>query len=383
MQPMNLNQTFLRFDDMVDAFWDNIERYERMERRVLVVDMDAFYATVEQRDNPVYKGKPIIIVRRDRRTPVMAASYEAKRYGIRNGMPIGEAKMLCPDVVEVSADIGKYLAESMELLKICSSYSDIIEKPDFGLDEFILDVTKRTADYDGARAIGEQLKGDVKSRGLSASIGIAWNKLLAKMASKLMKPDGLTIITTREEAKRMLHSLPVSELYGVGKSTKNVLRSIRIETIGNLAERKLYELCNYFGDAKGVKLYTSARFVDNSDVVPFYVARERKSISHSYTLPFDTDDVGLVEYYMRGVADALENELGYSCWTSITLNVTDENFITSSASMRTTSKNKSEDVMNAAKILLPKVYRGGKIRGLGIQLSGLQDYHGGQLSLVF
>ena len=245
------------------------------------IDMDAFYASVEQRDDPQLRGKPVIVACRGNRSVVCAASYEARRFGVRSAMPAVRAERLCPDAVFVPPDFTRYRTVSRLAREIFKRHTDLVEP--LSLDEAYLDVTEDKTGLPTAtrvaRAIREQIRQELN---LTASAGVAPNKFLAKIASDWQKPDGLFVIRPTEVDPFLL-PLPVGRLPGVGKVIGERLENLRIKTVKNLRGLDLPTLESHFG-RYGLRLYELSRGIDNSQVVP---DRPTKSISVEDT--FDRD----------------------------------------------------------------------------------------------
>jgi DNA polymerase IV len=236
-----------------------------MMRKIIHVDMDAFYASVEQRDDPQLRGKPVIVAWRGNRSVVCAASYEARAFGVRSAMPAIRAERLCPDAVFVAPDFTRYRVVSSDVRNIFQRHTDLIEP--LSLDEAYLDVTENKTGLPTAtlvaRTIREQIRRELN---LTASAGVAPNKFLAKLASDWRKPDGLFVIQP-EEVDAFLLPLPVGRLPGVGKVTEEALTKLRIQTVSELRGLELSVLEDEFG-RYGVRLYELARGIDDSEVVP-------------------------------------------------------------------------------------------------------------------
>jgi DNA polymerase IV len=250
-------------------------------RKIIHIDMDAFYASVEQRDNPDLRTKPVIVAWKGNRSVVCAASYEARAFGVRSAMPAIRAERLCPAAIFVTPDFTRYRAVSKSVREIFKRHTDLIEP--LSLDEAYLDVTENKNGLPTAtlvaRAIREQIRQELK---LTASAGVASNKFLAKLASEWKKPDGLFVIQP-EEADRFLLPLPVGRLPGVGKVTEEKLTKLRIKTVGELRGLEVATLEEEFGRF-GVRLYELARGIDESPVVP---DRATQSISVEDTFEED------------------------------------------------------------------------------------------------
>jgi DNA polymerase IV len=233
-------------------------------RKIIHVDMDAFYASVEQRDDPQLRGKPVIVAWRGNRSVVCAASYEARRFGVRSAMPAVRAERLCPQAIFVPPDFTRYRAVSRSVKEIFNRHTDLIEP--LALDEAYLDVTQNKTGLPTAtqvaRAIREQIRQELQ---LTASAGVAPNKFLAKLASDWRKPDGLFVIQP-EEIDAFLLPLPVGRLPGVGKVTGEKLGKLGIQTVKDLRSLDLAALEQHFG-RYGRRLHELARGIDESEVV--------------------------------------------------------------------------------------------------------------------
>ena len=243
--------------------------------------MDAFYASVEQRDDPQLRGKPVVVAWKGNRSVVCAASYEARAFGVRSAMPAVRAERLCPSAIFLAPDFTRYRGVSKTVGEIFKRHTDLIEP--LSLDEAYLDVTTNKTGLPTAtlvaRTIREQIRNELR---LTASAGVAPNKFLAKLASDWRKPDGLFVIQPKQ-VDGFLLPLPVGRLPGVGKVTEEKLAQLGIKTVGELRGFELGKLENEFG-RYGVRLYELARGVDENPVVP---DRPTKSISVEDTFPED------------------------------------------------------------------------------------------------
>jgi DNA polymerase IV len=250
-------------------------------RKIIHVDLDAFYASVEQRDDPSLRGRPVVVAWRGARSVVCAASYEARRYGVRSAMPALRAERLCPDAVFVPPDFSRYRAASRAVRGIFERYAEHIEP--LSLDEAYLDVTRPRIDLGSATAIAERIRHEIREEtGLTASAGVAPNKYLAKIASDWRKPDGLFVIRP-QQALAFLAPLPVGRLPGVGKVTETRLRELGVESVGALREQPLPALHAAFG-RYGDRLFELARGIDEHAVVS---ERPTQSISAEDTFAED------------------------------------------------------------------------------------------------
>ena len=262
------------------------------ERVIMHVDMDAFFASVEQRVNPALRGRPLVVCGGGKRTVVAAASYEARPYGIGSGMPLYEAQKKCPDLLVVQADIPTYVDASVRVLKILQGFTPDVEV--YSIDEAFLDVTGSLMLFGGAERIARMIQERIdKDLRLTCSIGIAPNKLLAKLASGMHKPNGLQVIR-KEEIFALLEDLPVQEVWGIGPRLATYLHDMGITTCGQLGRIPLGILERRFG-LIGTMLYHMAKGMDDSPVASFGATPDAQSIGHSMTLDQDVcskDEIG-------------------------------------------------------------------------------------------
>lgn len=253
-------------------------------RTILHVDMDAFFAAIEERRRPELAGRPVVVGGHgdpNSRGVVSTANYAARRFGIRSAMPLREAYRRCPEAVFLAVDYAEYSRVSRELMEILSGFSDKVES--VGLDEAFIDITD--SPLGAPEEIGRELKARISERlGLTASVGIGPNKLVAKVASDLDKPDGLTIISEEEVAARFA-PLPARRIWGVGEVTEARLRALGIRTLGELADAPDELLAANFGENWGRSLKARARGLDDSPVVTEW---EPKSLSRETTFEEDT-----------------------------------------------------------------------------------------------
>ena len=250
-------------------------------RKIIHIDMDAFYASVEQRDNPELRGQPVVVAWQGNRSVVCAASYEARKFGVRSAMPAVRAERLCPKAVFLPPDFPRYRAVSRQTREIFKRHTDLIEP--LSLDEAYLDVSENKLNLPTATQVARAIREEIRRElNLTASAGVAPNKFLAKIASDWKKPDGLFVIQP-EEVDSFLLALPVGRLPGVGKVTEEKLKSFDVQTISDLREMDLATLEGRFG-RYGVRLYELARGIDKSEVIP---DRPTQSISAEDTFPQD------------------------------------------------------------------------------------------------
>lgn len=250
-------------------------------RKIVHVDMDAFYASVEQRDDPSLRGKPVVVAWKGKRSVVCAASYEARRYGVRSAMPAIYAERLCPEAIFVPPDFTRYKAASQSVRQIFQRHTDVIEP--LSLDEAYLDVTKNKLNLPTATLVAKTIRKQIWDElNLTASAGVAPNKFLAKIASDWKKPNGQFVIQPHE-VQAFLLPLPVGRIPGVGKVTEQRMAEAGIKTVGDIYAMDLPSLEEHFG-RYGLRLYELARGIDHNPVVP---NRVRKQISAEDTFPED------------------------------------------------------------------------------------------------
>jgi DNA polymerase-4 len=253
-----------------------------MARIVACVDMDAFFASVEQRDNPDLRGKPIAVTGAGERTVITTSSYEARKYGVKTAMTVYEAKRLCPSIILVTGDNKKYAQICTQLEEICLRFTPDIEI--YSIDEVFLDITASHHLFSGPDNLARTLKGTVKNElGLTCTVGMGPNVLIAKLASDLAKPDGLRWVD-EETVPSVLEHLPVKKLWGIGRHTEEKLRAMGITTCGELGRAPLSPLTKRFGIVgEHLKAMGNGRLERPLELDP----PEPKSIGHSITLPKD------------------------------------------------------------------------------------------------
>jgi DNA polymerase-4 len=250
-------------------------------RKIIHADMDAFYASVEQRDSPELRGKPVVVAWRGKRSVVCAASYEARRFGVRSAMAATHAERLCPEAVFIPPDFTRYRAASRAVREILLRHTDLIEP--LSLDEAYLDVTENKTGLATATKVASTIRQQIREElNLTASAGVAPNKFLAKIASDWRKPNGLFVIQPAE-VEDFLTPLPVGRIPGVGKVTGEKLAKLGLRLVGEIRARTLEELRTHFG-RYGQRLYELARGIDENPVVP---NRPTQSISAEDTFEQD------------------------------------------------------------------------------------------------
>jgi DNA polymerase-4 len=274
-------------------------------RKIIHIDMDAFYASVEQRDNPEYRGKPLVVggLPQGRGGVVATASYEARKFGIRSAMPSKQALQLCPHALFVRPRFAAYKEVSQKIREIFSRYTDLIEP--LSLDEAYLDVTTDKLNIGSAIDIAKQIKQAIKDElQLTASAGVSINKFVAKTASDINKPDGLTFIGP-SAIEAFMEKLPVEKFFGVGKVTAQKMKNMGLHTGEDLKKLTEDELTRHFGKA-GRFYYQIVRGIDNREVQPH---RETKSLAAEDTFPYDLTTTEEMEAELDKIAQTVCNRL--------------------------------------------------------------------------
>lgn len=350
-----------------------------MALNIMHVDMDAFYAAVEQQDNPALKGKPVIVGGLSNRGVVSTASYEARKYGVHSAMPIVEAKRLCPEGVFLPGRHDRYAEVSRQIFEIFYHYTPLVEK--LSIDEAFLDLTGCSRLFGDPIQIGKKIKEELYNKlGLTASIGLARNKFLAKLASDLDKPDGFFILEEKD-IDRILEPLDISKVWGVGKKTEKLLKSKGIDTIGRLKSLSLDELEMLLGK-NGIQLYYLSRGIDNRKVE---VNNQVKSISHEETFAENRVDKNLILASLLRMSIKVSRRLRKAGLqgSTIEIKVRYGDFTTYNRSVSlAVGTNKTDIIYEKAIYLLEKNRLLGKpIRLLGVGVSNLSPEGAQQLSL--
>jgi DNA polymerase IV (DinB-like DNA polymerase) len=340
-------------------------------RIILHMDMDHFFTAVEEREHPEYKGKPVVVGADPKqgkgRGVVSTSNYEARKSGVRSGMPISRAWKLCPEAVYLPPNFPLYIEASLKIMDIARKYADKFEQ--WGIDEAFLDVSGRVKDYAEAEALAKQIKREIlEKERLTCSIGVGPNKLVAKVASDYQKPDGLTVVK-EDQAEQFLVPLPVRKLLWVGRKTEAKLKAMGINTIGDLARYDPAVLAETFGVA-GTQMHLSARGIDRSEVEQ---RTEVKSISHETTFEEDTDDAEAVLKALDALAAAVAKEAVSQnlFFKTVTVKVRYENFETHTRSKTLQyMTNRTQDLQKTARELLQPYLRGTrKVRLIGARVS--------------
>lgn len=338
-------------------------------RKIIHVDMDAFYASVEQRDNPELRGKPLAVGGAAARGVVAAASYEARKFGVHSAMPSATAARKCPELIFVKPRFEVYRAVSQQIREIFAEYTPLIEP--LSLDEAYLDVTENLKDMPVATEIALEIRAKIKAvTGLNASAGISYNKFLAKMASDLNKPNGQAVITPKN-GPAFVEGLAVKKFHGVGPATAEKMLRLGIETGADLKAQSLQFLSEHFGKS-GPYFYGIARGIDERQVRP---DRVRKSIGAEDTFVQDIDDLDQATTELKPLADKVWNycqSKGLSGKT-VTVKIKYSDFTQATRSRTTTLPFANcNDILEAASGLLATVYPFKRsVRLLGVTLSSL------------
>ncbi len=340
-------------------------------RKIIHIDMDAFFAQIEQRDKPAYKNKPVIVGGPLNRGVISTASYEARKYGLHSGMPLSRAKKLCPGGIYVPVNMEKYLKESTRIRKIFFQFTPLVEF--IGCDEAFLDVTGCQKLFGNELEIARKIKGKIyEQTNLTSSAGIGPNKFLTKLASSIGKPNGFTVLDNTREIMEKVKLLPVSYLWGVGKVTEGELKSMGIETIGDLAGTPTEIIESKFGET-GKIIHKMSRGIDNRKVVP---NQEPRSIGREVTFSNDIDNCGTLKSTLLNLSKKISRNLRLKKYRGkvVTLKVRFSNFKTTT--MRVTLKKYTcsiLDIYHASVAILEKLdIERKKIRLLGVYISNLK-----------
>ena len=344
---------------------------EKRRRIIFHLDMDHFYTAVETRENPELKDKPVIVGADPKmgqgRGVVSTSNYEARKSGVRSGMPISRAWKLCPQAVYLPPNFPLYIQASNEIMAIARSFADKFEQ--WGIDEAFLDVSMKVKNFAEAEVLAKSLKQKIREKeNLTASIGVGPNKLIAKIASDHQKPDGLTVVA-EEDAENFLQSLPVRKLLWVGRKTEERLKAMGVNTIGELAHYDPSVLAENFGVA-GRQMFLMAHGIDRSEVQE---RGEVKSISHEITFEEDESEAEKILQALNSLAiEVSEEAVNQSLFfKTVTIKIRYENFETHTRSKTLQfMTNRPKDLQKTSReLLIPYLVPERKIRLIGVRVS--------------
>jgi DNA polymerase-4 len=351
------------------------------KRVILHIDMNAFFASVEQQANPALRGKPIAVIGSAKRTVITTCSYEARAYGVKTGMNVWQARQKCPDIILVIGDNRKYTWTSSQIIKIFLDFTPLVEL--FSIDEAFLDVTGSLGIFGSAERIACLIKARIRHAfGITCSIGIAPNKLLAKLASDMQKPDGLIVIKP-EKVAEVLERIPAKDLCGVGGKTARQLALYGIVTCGDLGRFPVSTLKRRFGII-GEQLSRMGRGIDNSPVIPVEESDPVKSVGHSMTLERDIEERREILKHLLQLSEMVGRRARrYNVWgKTVTLSIRYADFDTWAGKQETLTHyiNDSEEIYRAAVAILDSIVLMQPVRLLGVRISNLR-YESNQLPL--
>ncbi len=357
--------------------------FDTMSPVILHIDMDAFFAAIEELDHPEYRGQPVIVGADPKggrgRGVVSTCNYIARKFGVHSAMPISQAYRRCPNAIFVPPRMQRYCELSERLFEILQNFTPAVEP--ISIDEAFLDITGCVRLLGSPTEIAIRIKHAIRDQlGLTASIGIAPNKFIAKIASDLRKPDGLVIVTP-EEVTRFLHPLPISKMWGVGKKTEAFMMKLGIRTIGDLARLTQAEAIKKFGKY-GLHFWNLANGIDEREVVATHAV---KSVSLEHTFEQDVADEQVIEHTLLALADNVSRILRQKQLQgkTITLKIRLQDFSTFT---RSQSFNTFIDASAVIGQVTLKLYRdfpkqGQKVRLLGVAVSNLMPARQAQLGL--
>lgn len=354
-----------------------------MARTILHVDMDAFYASVEQRDHPELRSKPLIVGSDPKggkgRGIVATCSYEARKFGVHSAQPISQAWRMCPQGIYVQPDMPKYARASECVMRVLLDFSDLVEQ--VSIDEAFLDVTGSRRLFGDGASIARKIKDRIRSeQRLTASVGVAANKFVAKVASDLRKPDGLVVVEPGRE-EEFLAPLPVSRLWGVGEKTAALLKDIGLQRIGQIAALDRRYLVDRFGKG-GEHLWELSRGMDDRPVAP---EEGYKSIGHETTFEKDTEDERLLHDTLLWLAEKVAQRLraNHARARTIAIKFREADFCTyTRRKTLSVAADTSEEIFPQAWNMVRRLIRRGvAVRLIGVYGSNLESEKAGQLAL--
>lgn len=337
------------------------------DRKILHVDMDAYYASVEQRDNPSLKGKPIAVGGNEKRGVITTASYAARKYGVGSAMPGYMAKQKCPDLIFVKPRFEVYSEVSHQIREIFRSYTDLIEP--LSLDEAYLDITTNKKNISLATEVADMIQKEIfESLNLTCSIGVSYCKFLAKIASDLKKPNGITVIKPHQ-AINFIEQLPVKRFFGVGKVTAEKMNKLGINTGMDLKSKERHFLITHFGKS-GSYFYDIVRGVDNRPVISH---RERKSLAVERTLEENlsdkTDIIQTCELIIAKLVARLDKHQSYGRTLTLKIKRADFTIINRSKSIKSLYDHESIIRAETLKLIEHNFDTFGEVRLIGLSIS--------------
>lgn len=351
-----------------------------MQRIILCADMDAFFASVEQQSNPALRGKPVAVIGSGARTVIVTRSYEARRYGVKTGMNIYEARRLCPHIIFVQGNNEKYTYTCREITAIYKIFTPDVET--YSIDEAFLDITTTHHLFGGPENIGRFIKKAIKDKfGISCTVGIGPNILIAKLASDIAKPDGLRWLKI-EDIPYVLDKLPVSELWGIGSSITDRLQRLGIKTCGELGNAPVSLLRNKFGII-GERLKAMGMGICTRPVATHQ--EEPKSISHSMTLPIDIIDPKEIEMHILKLSEMVGRRARKNGFLGrkISVVIRYRNFETFSKQITLSDyTNNTHEIFQSALLIINSIRLKDRVRLLGVGISGLVA-DSGQMRLFY
>lgn len=362
-----------------------------MRRTIIHIDFNSYFATVEQQANPRLRGKQIGVTGGDRmeRTVLGAASVEAKRFGVKTGMQIWEAKKLCPQIIIVPGDSDKYLEVTKRFLNILSSYSPYLEV--FSIDEVFLDCFVANVSRNDVVNMAKEIKQRIRSEigeWITCSIGISYNKLMAKLAGSLQKPDGLVVIPNQQAAIKVLDKVELDEICGIGSQYKKRLNNMGVFDFKTLRKVPLETLLASF-KSYGQVLYNMARGIDESPIIPFWQKEEVKSIGHRHTIDHDTSDLVEIKQILLKLTELIarrlraKNLVGKTvhCWYREAFHL-GAGFTGDGMQSTMPHTNDGWEIFKATWKIFQQIWGGNEIRMIGVSVSNLKSVVPQTLSLL-
>ncbi len=349
---------------------------ESAHRKIIHIDMDAFFASVEQRDDPELRGKPVAVGGAGTRGVVAAASYEARKFGVRSAMPSVWAKRLCPGLIFVKSRFEVYREVSNQIRSIFLDYTDLVEP--LSLDEAYLDVTENKKGLKSATFIAKQIRQRIEDRtSITASAGVSFNKFLAKIASDINKPNGIKVIIP-EEALAFIETLPIEKFHGIGKVTAGKMHRMGIATGADLKKRSKIELVKSFGKA-GRHYFNIVRAIDNREVNP---NRIRKSIGAERTFHEDLENIEAMQqklsYLATIVYDYMKKHNNFGRTITLKVKTAEFKILNRSKSFGSEVRTLEQLETIVFNLLTENQTEFEKVRLLGLTVSNLEKEHPGE-----